>query len=214
MKKGYIFTTKRDYDPLSGKHIKDPFIGGISTMGACRPDLRGYVNKGDCLALMSGKVKGHKQFIVGVFEVEEKISSAEAYESFPHLRLRKREDGQLDGNIIVTQNGDQHPLDDHTKFEKRRDNYIVGKTLVHLESAEEIAQGREKCMSILEELFGKNGSIPRDVIGRSRKLDAHQIDKLIELLSSLKTADKAKVKAAVAGRFGRGTHTGPRPLHP
>lgn len=40
MRKGYIFITKSGYDPGAGKHVKDPYLGDIPTIGACRPDLR------------------------------------------------------------------------------------------------------------------------------------------------------------------------------
>lgn len=197
----YIFITKSEYDPVSGRHIKDPYIDELSTMGACRPDLRKYVSIGDCIVLVSGKTKGVDQFIVGAFQVEEKITSKEAYDRFKHLRLHRREDGQLDGNIITTAEGEQHPLDEHTKFEKRLDNYLVGRTLVRFDKPEEVERGRAKCMSILAEVFGKTGEKPRDVIGRMSKIDDSQLPVLLDLLRSLKTTDREKVRAAVANRF-------------
>lgn len=50
------------------------------------------------------------------------------HERFPEQRLHLREDGQLDGNVIVGANGAQHPLDDHKQetFDWRIKNYIVG----------------------------------------------------------------------------------------
>lgn len=200
MRKGYIFITKSGFDPGIGKHVKDPYFGEIPTLGACRPDLRKNVESGDFLFLVSGKVKNYPQYIVGAIEVDKKIKSRTAYRRFPELRLHETADGQLDGNIIITSSGDQHPLDNHENFERRRDNYIVGKrNPIVLETPDEIARGRERTMPILRELFGKDGEIPRDIIGRMSKLDDQQVTTLVRMLHSLKADQRRRVMRAVAG---------------
>ena len=59
---------------------------------------------------------------IGRFEIERKISAIEAYRLFREHRLRKRADGQLTGNIIVTAEGRQNKVDDHKSFERRIEN--------------------------------------------------------------------------------------------
>ena len=210
MRKGYIFITKSGYDPGEGKHIKDPYLGDIPTIGACRPDLRKRVEPRDYLFLVSGKVKNIAQFIVGAFEIDEKLDSNDAHGRFPEQHLHKREDGQLDGNIILTSQGQQHPLDNHKNFEGRRDNYIVcKKESIVLKTPSEILRGRKKTMAILQEVFGKSGEIPRDIIGRMSKLNDEQVASMIRLLKSLKTNEKERVMRAAANRYGNVGHQRP-----
>ena len=140
---GKIVITRTGYDPEAGKHVKDPYPGPSPTLGACRPDVRKQRNVGDHIFVVSGKVQDVGQFVMGGFEIAEKIHASEAYERFPDLRLRKLEDGQLTGNIIVDADGQQHELEDHEKFEKRIENYVVGKNLIALSTPYEIAEGRQ-----------------------------------------------------------------------
>src|SRR5208283_2325187 len=105
---GKIFITRSGYDPQVGKHIKDPYLGPCPTLGACRPDIRSQLQKGDHIFVISGKVPDFSQFVMGGFEIESKIPAIEAYRLFPELRLRRLQDGQLTGNIIVTPDGRQH----------------------------------------------------------------------------------------------------------
>lgn len=198
MRKGYIYITRSGYDPQKGKHVKDPYLGDVPTLGACRPDLRKNVNPGDVLFIVSGKVKNQPQYLMGAFEVAEKIPATDAYRRFPDLRLHKNGDGQMDGNIIVNSRGDQHTLDDHNSFERRKENYIVGRNPVVLTTPEEIARGREKTMDILRFLFGKDGEKPRDVIGRMSKLDNEQVTMLFAWLRSLKAPERELVRKAIA----------------
>jgi hypothetical protein len=213
MRKGYIFITKSGYDPEVGKHVKDPYLGEIPTFGACRPDLRKNVMAGDYLFVVSGKVRNIPQYIMGAFEVDDKLDSSVAFARFPKQHLHKREDGQLDGNIILDSQGEQHPLDNHKNFEGRKNNYVVCKkeSLV-LKMPSEILRGREKTMAILQEIFGKAGTIPWDIIGRMSKLDDQQVTSLLKLLQSLKTEEKERVMKAVAGRYGNvGNNNRPQP---
>jgi hypothetical protein len=183
---GKIFITRTGYDPQFGKHVKDPYLGPCPTIGACRPDLRKKLDVGDHLFVISGKVRGVDQFVMGGFQIAEKIHAAEAYERFPDLRLRKLEDGQLTGNIIVDASSRQHKLDDHENFEKRIENYIVGKNLIVLSTPAEIAAGREHTLEILRKIFCSNGTSLREIIGRCRSLTEKQVIDLRECLENLK----------------------------
>jgi hypothetical protein len=200
-----IFITSSGYDPAQGKHVKDPYLGDTPTLGACRPDIRKKINIGDYLFLVSGSIPKFTQYIVGGFQVAEKIDATTAFERFPKQRLRLLEDGQLTGNIIVDSQGRQHHLDNHDSFDRRKENYIVGCNPIVLSTEEEIARGREKTMEILHQLFGKSGLIPRDIIGRMSKLDNEQVRRLQNWLMSLKTATPKLVRKAVAGRTSRPT---------
>ena len=105
---GKIFITRTGYDPQLGRHIKDPYLGDVPSMGACRTDFRKQLNVGDHIFLISGKVKEADQFVVGGFEVAKKMHAMQAYYEFPEQRLHTREDGQLAGNIILNYEGMQH----------------------------------------------------------------------------------------------------------
>jgi hypothetical protein len=185
---GKIMLTSMGYDPQLGKHVKDPYLGPNPTLGACRPDIREKLKEGDHLFFVTGKVPNANQFVMGTFEIGEKINAMAAYERFPGLRLHLREDGQLDGNIIIDENGAQHPLDNHTSFERRIKNYIVGTSEICMEASEEIALAREQTLEMLREVFGKNGTSPKDIIGRfGSDLTDAQIFQLREWLQSLKS---------------------------
>src|SRR5262245_7163402 len=98
---GKIFITRSGYDPQLGKLVKDPYLGPTPTLGACRPDVRRQLSSGDHIFVISGKVLGANQFVMGGFEIESKMDATEAYRLYPEQRLRRLEDGQLVGNIIV-----------------------------------------------------------------------------------------------------------------
>lgn len=184
--KGKIFVTSTGYDPDKGKHVKDPYLGPRPTLGACRPDIREKLQIGDQIFTVSGKVPGVSQFVMGGFEIAEKISAIEAYERFPALRLSKRDDGQLTGNVIVNAEGKQHELDDHNKFERRIQNYVVGANRIVLATPAEIAEGRRLTLEILQDVFGKKGSSVRSIIGRCSNMNEKQAEKLRRLLGELK----------------------------
>jgi len=185
---GKIVITRTGYDPGAGKHVKDPYLGDCPTLGACRPDVREQLGVGDHVFFVSGKVRGVDQFVLGGFEIAEKIHASEAYERFPHLRLRKLEDGQLTGNIIVDARGRQHEMDDHNNFERRVQNYVVGKNLLVLSTPAEIAQGRAHTLEILRTVIGGKGASPREIMGRWHNLSEEQILKLRAFLETLKRA--------------------------
>ena len=52
--KGKIFVTSTGYDPDKGRHVKNPYLGPRPTLGACRPDIREQLQKGDQLFTVSG----------------------------------------------------------------------------------------------------------------------------------------------------------------
>jgi hypothetical protein len=110
---GKIYITSSGYDPQLGKDVNDPYLGPCPTLGACRPDIRKRLQAGDHIFVVSGKIPDAEQFVLGGFEIAEKITASEAYIRFPELRLSKREDGQVTGNVIVNADGKQHELDHH-----------------------------------------------------------------------------------------------------
>ena len=188
---GKIFITSSGYDPQLGKHIKDPYLGPNPSLGACRPDFRRQVDEGDHLFVISGKLPNVRQYVVGGFEVAEKISAQRAYQRFPEQRLHLRADGQLTGNVVVDADGAQHELDGHdpTTFARRVANYVVGKNCIALEKAGEIALAREQTLDVLREVFQKNGQSPFDIVGHyGSKLTEDQVYQLREWLLSLKKA--------------------------
>jgi hypothetical protein len=191
---GKIYITSSGYDPQLGKHVKDPYLGPNASLGACRPDLRRQVNEGDHLFVISGKLPNVRQFVMGGFEVAQKIDAVQAYERFPDQRLRMRDDGQLTGNVVVDASGAQHPLDTHDPmtFAKRTSNYIVGTDCISLVDPAEIALGREQTLDVLREIFKKHGGSPFEIVGHyGSKLTEDEVIKLREWLLSLKKAVKA-----------------------
>jgi hypothetical protein len=186
---GKIFITRSGYDPQLGKHVKDPYLGDVPTIGACRPDLRKQLSPGDYIFVISGKVVDVPQYVIGGFEVAQKIDARDAYRSLPDQRLRRRSDGQLTGNIIVNGEGRQSTLDDHENFEKRLANYIIGRRPIVLVSDEEIKRGREQTAEALREILRKRGSRPIDLVGRwGTTLNEEQVTLLSKWLRSLKAA--------------------------
>jgi hypothetical protein len=168
--------------------VNDPYLGATATLGACRPDIREMLQKGDHIFAVSGKVRHVDQVVLGGFEIAEKISAMEAYERFPEQRLRLLPNGQVTGNVIVTANGEQHELDDHNQFARRIQNYIVGTNPVALLTPEELAEGRYQTLEILRDVFLKNGNSIRELIGRCRNLEEEQILKLRALLHAVKNS--------------------------
>ena len=184
---GKIFITRSGYDPELGKHVKDPYLGVNPTLGACRPDVRKQLNQGDHIFVISGKIPQANQFVMGGFEIDAKIPAVEAYKQFPDLRLRQLEDGQLTGNIIVDDQGTQHCLDDHNAFDRRIQNYVVGRDLLALDKPDEILRGRNETLEVLQDAMQKKGSSPVEVVGRwGSRLHEEQIYRLREWLKTIK----------------------------
>jgi len=182
--KGYIYTMYAGADPAHDWTLNDPIFGGSPTLGACVPHIRRAVNVGDHIFVISGHIPGVRQFLVGGFEVAEKISALTAYKRFPENRLKKGGE-QVLGNIIVNSRGDHHPLDEHENFERRIENYIVGRDPVVLTTPQQFKAAREETMEMLSDVFGKKGKKPFEVIGRHRKMDERQIEQVRDWLKSL-----------------------------
>jgi len=184
---GKIFITSSGYDPRLGKHVKDPYLGPNPSLGACRPDIRERLQIGDHIFVISGKVPNVRQFVMGGFEVAEKIDAREAFLRFPEQRLHLRDDGQLGGNIVVDASGRQHPLDNHSSFSRRMANYVVGTDGICLETPEEIALAREQTLEILRAVLDKEGGSPWQVVGHwGSDLTDAQVFRLRDWLLSLK----------------------------
>lgn len=184
---GQIFITRSGYDPERGRHVKDPYLGPTPTMGACRPDIRRRLATGDHIFTISGKVSGVSQFVMGGFEIAEKISASQAYDRFPEQRLSRRNDGQLVGNVIITASGEQHELDNHTSFDTRIKNYVVGRNPFVLRTPQEIVIARLETLEILREILKKKGQSPFEILGRSgARLTETQIVDLRDWMASIR----------------------------
>jgi len=197
---GKIYVISSGYDPEKGKHVNDPYLGPTPTLGACRPDIREKLQKGDHIFVVSGKVRNVNQVVLGGFEIAEKISAIEAYERFPQQRLSLLPNGQVTGNVIVTADGKQHELDHHDQFARRLKNYVIGQNPIALLTAEEVAAGRRETLEILREVFQKNGNSIREIIGRCSNLTEMQILELRALLDAVKkTAHRPQRKVLRRG---------------
>jgi hypothetical protein len=187
---GKIFVTGSGCDPVRGKHIKDPYLGPQPSLGACRPDIRRQLKKCDHIFVVSGKVRGFSQVVLGGFEVAEKISVIDAYERFPEQRLRLLPNGEVTGNVIASADGRQHALDHHAKgtFNRRIENYLVGTNPISLLTPEEIEEGRLLTLEILQEVFEKKGNSVREIMGRNRNMTETQVYKLRILLDEVKAS--------------------------
>lgn len=184
---GEIFITRSGYDPEKGKYVKDPYLGDMPSLGTCRPDIRKRVVAGDYIFVVSGKVPGVQQYVIGGFEVEQKIDAMTAYRMFPEQRLHVLGDGQPAGNIIVNSRGEQHQLDAHKGFERRVTNYVVGRNPVALVTPEEVARGRAETLDVLRAIMHKPGLSPIKVVGRwGSRLTEEQVLELRDWLYSIK----------------------------
>jgi hypothetical protein len=186
---GKIFITRTGYDPKRGKHVKDPYLEGEPSLGACRPDIRKKLNVGDYILAISGKVRGVDQFVMGGFEVDRKIHARDAFELFPERHLHLLPDGQLAGNVVIDEEGKQHPLDGHKAktFDKRLSDYIVGRNPLVLQTDEEVERGRKETLGALQEIMKRKGKTPKDVVGRfGSTLNERQVTQFQDWLRKLK----------------------------
>jgi hypothetical protein len=184
--KGYIYTMYAGADPGHGWVLNDPIFTPIPTLGACVPNIRRNVEKGDYIFAISGRVPGERQFVVGGFKVAEKIHALAAYERFPQYRVKESTAGLTLGNIIVDSDGSQSQLDHHLNFERRLDNYIVGADPKFLETNDQFDRAREGTLGVLGDVFGKHGNRVFDIVGRQRKMDAGQVQDLLGWLEAIK----------------------------
>ena len=188
--KGYIYTMFAGADPGQGWKLNDPIFGKVPTLGACMPNIRRVVTPGDYIFIISGRVPSVRQYVVGGFEVAEKIDALAAFDRFPHLRQQKREDGTLEGNIIITAEGKQSPHDYHSNFEKRIENYVVGRNPVVLERPDEVKRARAESVDLLQEVFSKKSERVGELVGRWRKLDPTQITRVLDWMESIRAGAK------------------------
>lgn len=186
--KGYIYSLYRGADPGKGFVLTDPIYDDTPTLGACMPNIRRLVEKGDYIFTISGKATGVNQYIIGGFEVERKLNALAALEALPEKRLSQAADGSLRGNIIVNKDGSRNPLDYHSNFDKRLENYIIGTNPVVITESKQIELARSETLDVLKSTFGKEGDTVFDVMGRWRKVDEKQVKSILEWLRSVKAA--------------------------
>ena len=184
---GYIYTLYEGADPGRGWVLNDPIFGKKPTLGACVPNIRRHVKLGDWIFAISGRVAGERQYVVGGFQVEEKIDQLAALARFPENQVRM-EGGQVVGNVIVDEFGNQHPVDKHSNFERRLENFLIGGDAVELSTPQQVAAGRTQTLAKLTEIFGRPGNRPYDIIGRARKMDEEQVVHLRDWLDGIRAA--------------------------
>ena len=182
--KGYIYTMYAGADPGHGWVLNDPIFTPIPTLGACMPNIRRAVSVGDYIFAVSGRVPGERQFVVGGFRVAEKIDALAAFGRFPQYRLRKSANGNIEGNIIITPQGTQHPLDHHSNFERRVENYIVGADPIFLSTDAQYTRAREETVPMLSQIFEQKGKKVFDIIGRHRSMGDNQVEQLLNWLEN------------------------------
>lgn len=173
-------------DPGIGWKMTDPIYTPKPTLGACMPNIRRSVMEGDFIFSISGRAEGVKQFIVGGFEVEEKMNALEAYSRLPQNRMKLNDDGSISGNIIVDAKGNPLPFDYHTNHEKRIENYIIGRNPIFFEKPKEIELAREDSVRVLQQIFNNKEDTVSKIIGRWRKLEKGQINELTSWMSEIK----------------------------
>ena len=184
--KGYIYTMYQGADPGAGWVMTDPIFSKVPTLGACMPNIRRAVSKGDYIFSISGRISGFNQYIVGGMNGDEKIDALAAYKRFPQNRMIQLEDGAIRGNIIVDKNGNPLDFDYHTNHERRVENFIVGKDPIVLDNNSEIEQAREESLGVLNKIFQRDEEKISKIIGRWRKLDEAQINEILAWMKSVK----------------------------
>ena len=190
--KGYVYITGTGTDPSLRANLNDPLFSRVPTLGACMPNIRRFVTKGDWIFIVSGKVAGAEQYVVGGLQVEEKIDALAAYHRFPENRLTRGDGGLVMGNVIVRADGRQHPLDHHSAetFQDRVRNYVVGGNAIALSTPEEVELGRQQTLGKLGDIIGRRRGANRviDAMGRMSKLDEPQVTQMLDWLSGIKAA--------------------------
>ncbi|WP_159660132.1 hypothetical protein [Alcanivorax xiamenensis] len=187
--KGYIYTMYKGADPGAGWKMSDPDIySATPSLGACVPNVRRAVNEGDYIFIVSGRIASMRQFVVGGFQVAEKIDALSAFDRFPEKRLKRDDEtGQILGNIIVDKYGNHSGLDDHKNFDRRVENYIVGRNPEAFKDALEIEVARDQSLGMLKKVFHvENANKMHDVIARWRKLDKEQVEVILAWIRKIK----------------------------
>lgn len=184
----YLYISASKADPAVGPPLSDPLFGPVPTLGACVPNLRRCVTKGDWVFVVSGRTSNLPQYLIGGLRVQEKISAIAAYSRFPENRMRRDQNGDVLGNIPVDENGNKHPLDEHDlkNFDRRVENYLVGDRSVHLGTSAEIALGRDRTLKFLSDLRAKPANRVFDVIGRASKLRPDEVEAVLDWFDQIK----------------------------
>ena len=94
--------------------------------------------------------------------------------------------------MIVQEDGRQTEVDYHSNFEKRVENYILGRNTLSFETPEEIVRARDETLDILSEIFEKRGEKVYDIIGCWRRLDEAQIASILTWIQAVKNSMKRK----------------------
>ncbi|KQW77342.1 hypothetical protein ASC89_19325 [Devosia sp. Root413D1] len=183
--KGYIYKLYAGADPSMGWEFNDPIFGKYATLGACMPNIRRFLDIGDWVFALSGKVPERVPYVIGGFKVDEKLDALDAYERFPEYRLKKNERGQVIGNIIVNADGEHNALDDHDQFAKRRQNYLVGKEAVAIVGERAIELARARTHGMLERILKVRSNNTADLVPRWRGLNEEQVKALVQELRRL-----------------------------
>ena len=183
--KGYIYTMYKGADPAEGWQMTDPIYGKIPTLGACMPNIRKAVEKGDYIFSISGRVANIKQYVVGGFRVDEKIDSLAAYERFPQNRMTVDESGVFLGNIIFDEKGNHLDCDYHKNHENRVDNFVVGEDPIVIQGNEQVEKARKETLDFLNKLFGRHEDSIYKVVSRWRKLNEAQIKELLNWMKNI-----------------------------
>lgn len=189
--KGYIYITGTGTDPGLKGNLNDPILSRRPSLGACMPNIRRLVTRGDHIFVVSGSVSGAQQYVVGGFRVEDKLDALAAYERFPENRLQLDSQGIVQGNIIINADGTQHALDHHdpASFEDRIKNYIVGSHPVALTTLAETALSRLQTLDKLATILQKpKANRVIDVMGRWARLNQDQVKEMLDWLRGIKLA--------------------------
>ncbi|MGH6882101.1 hypothetical protein [Hypericibacter sp.] len=189
--KGYIYITGTGVDPMLRGNLADPTFGEPPTLGPCMPNIRRAVAIGDWIFIVSGKVTGARQYVIGGLQVAEKIDAWTAYARFPENRLVAANDGRVTGNIIVQADGKHHPLDWHSdfRFEERARNFVVGSAAVVLSSPDNVELGRRETLPLLSKIMGRpDARRVIDAMGRMSKLNEDQVLALLGWFARIKKA--------------------------
>jgi hypothetical protein len=188
MMKGYIYITSTGADPAALNNLNDPLFTGVPTLGACMPNIRRLVERGDFIFVVSGKVAGIQQYVVGGLRVAEKITALSAYKRFPQNRLHLDADDKLQGNVVVNSRGEKHPLDTHdaATFASRVRDFVVGDHSIALTTPREVELGRAQSLPKLSQILNKKGNRAIDVVSRWSKLDEKQIGQMVDWLNGIK----------------------------
>lgn len=187
--KGYIYISSTNADPEKNRNLNDPIFRNSPSLGGCMPPIRRLVVPGDYVFVVSGATKGVQQYVVGGFQVAEKIDALAAYQRFPENRLQLNTEGRVVGNVLIDGKGNQHPLDTHSPdtFARRIENYLVGVNAVALETPAEVARGRDQTLDRLSSILEKRrANRVIDVMGRWARLDSTQIQKTLDWLQGIK----------------------------